>query len=148
VPPANANRAVLGRTLRSIRERKGLTQERVAFLARIHPNYVSDIELGKRNISWDYPLAVGCSTRHGFGDLWGGVRQSLAQPAARRARVSVEKTVWEGVLRLERPASLVRMARSRGSDSGRAPKARGTAIDPLARTTKRLKLSISAPQPS
>jgi transcriptional regulator with XRE-family HTH domain len=54
VPPANANRALLGRTLRSIRERKGLTQERVAFLAQIHPNYVSDTELGKRNISWDY----------------------------------------------------------------------------------------------
>jgi hypothetical protein len=26
----------------------------VAFLAQIHPNYVSDTELGKRNISWDY----------------------------------------------------------------------------------------------
>ena len=53
VPLPTSNRMALGRTLRAIRKRKGLTQERVAFLAQIHPNYVSDTELGKRNISWD-----------------------------------------------------------------------------------------------
>lgn len=53
VPRANLNRVVLGRTLRAIRQEKGLTQERLAFLAHLHPNYISDTELGKRNISWD-----------------------------------------------------------------------------------------------
>jgi DNA-binding XRE family transcriptional regulator len=53
VPRANVNRLVLGRTLRAIREEKGLTQERVGYLAHLHRNYISDTELGKRNISWD-----------------------------------------------------------------------------------------------
>jgi transcriptional regulator with XRE-family HTH domain len=37
--------------MRRIRREKGLTQEVVAGLAELHPNYVSSVERGERNIS-------------------------------------------------------------------------------------------------
>ncbi|WP_016832103.1 helix-turn-helix domain-containing protein [Herbaspirillum lusitanum] len=37
--------------VRRIRKAKELTQERVAELADLHPNYISSVERGERNIS-------------------------------------------------------------------------------------------------
>lgn len=37
--------------MRRIRKEKGLTQERVAEAAGLHPNYVSSVERAERNIS-------------------------------------------------------------------------------------------------
>lgn len=39
----------LGRNMRQLRERKGLSQEQFAFEAGIHRTYVSDLERGARN---------------------------------------------------------------------------------------------------
>lgn len=40
-----------GYTVRKIRESKGISQEALAGLCDLHRTYVSDVELGKRNIS-------------------------------------------------------------------------------------------------
>ena len=37
--------------MRRIRKAKELTQEKVAELAELHPNYISSVERGERNIS-------------------------------------------------------------------------------------------------
>ena len=40
-----------GKRLRQIREKVGVSQERLAEMARLHRTYVSSVERGKRNIS-------------------------------------------------------------------------------------------------
>lgn len=43
----------LGRAVKTVRVRHGLTQEQVSAAAGLHPTYVSDIERGARNPSWE-----------------------------------------------------------------------------------------------
>jgi transcriptional regulator with XRE-family HTH domain len=43
----------LGRAVQAVRAEQGRTQEEVAARAGLHPTYVSDIERGVRNPSWD-----------------------------------------------------------------------------------------------
>ena len=43
----------LGRAVKAVRARQGLTQEQVSAAAGLHPTYVSDIERGARNPSWE-----------------------------------------------------------------------------------------------
>lgn len=40
---------LLGRTIRRLRKQRGLSQEKLAELARVHLNHVSSIERGERN---------------------------------------------------------------------------------------------------
>jgi len=40
-----------GEQLRTIRERTGISQEKLAALAGLHRTYISSVERGKRNIS-------------------------------------------------------------------------------------------------
>ncbi len=40
---------MLGRVLRDLRERVGITQEKLGFAAKIAKNYVSDVEGARRN---------------------------------------------------------------------------------------------------
>lgn len=42
---------ILGYRIRSIRNSRGLSQEKFAEVAGVHPTYVSEIELGKANAS-------------------------------------------------------------------------------------------------
>ena len=44
---------VLARNLRSVRQTRGISQERLAELAGLHRTYVSSVERGQRNISID-----------------------------------------------------------------------------------------------
>ena len=37
--------------MRRIRRAKGMTQEKVAEIAELHPNYIGSVERGERNIS-------------------------------------------------------------------------------------------------
>ena len=40
-----------GKAVRDARIKKGMSQERLADLSELHRTYISDIELGKRNVS-------------------------------------------------------------------------------------------------
>ena len=43
----------LGRAVKEIRVQRGLTQEEVSATSGLHPTYISDIERGARNPSWE-----------------------------------------------------------------------------------------------
>jgi transcriptional regulator with XRE-family HTH domain len=43
----------LGRAVRAIRVERGMTQEQVSAISGLHPTYISDIERGARNPSWE-----------------------------------------------------------------------------------------------
>jgi XRE family transcriptional regulator, regulator of sulfur utilization len=43
----------LGRAVKAVRISRGLTQEQVSAASGLHPTYISDIERGARNPSWE-----------------------------------------------------------------------------------------------
>jgi transcriptional regulator with XRE-family HTH domain len=43
----------LGNAIREIREDRGLSQEKLAELAELHRTYISSVEQGRRNISFE-----------------------------------------------------------------------------------------------
>lgn len=49
----SAIQARLGRAVKRVRVEHGLTQEQVSATSGLHPTYISDIERGSRNPSWE-----------------------------------------------------------------------------------------------
>jgi transcriptional regulator with XRE-family HTH domain len=58
VPGASPTAAALGRVIRQLREERGQTIEELAGEAGIHTTYLSAIELGRRNPSWNKVGAI------------------------------------------------------------------------------------------
>ena len=50
--------ADLGRAIRRLRHERGLTIETLAFASSTHPTYVSGIERGRRNPTWNVLCAL------------------------------------------------------------------------------------------
>lgn len=51
--PRSKAHAALGKAVREARQKQGLTQEQVAKVSGIGPTYISDIERGVRNPSYE-----------------------------------------------------------------------------------------------
>lgn len=49
----SATQTRLGRAVKQVRVSRGLTQEQVSAASGLHPTYISDIERGARNPSWE-----------------------------------------------------------------------------------------------
>lgn len=50
---AEARHVILGRAVKAVRTAHGLTQEQVSAACGLHATYISDIERGARNPSWE-----------------------------------------------------------------------------------------------
>jgi transcriptional regulator with XRE-family HTH domain len=64
----------LGRNVRSLREKKKLTQEALGERAELHTTYISDIERGMRNPSALILLRLAKGLGADAGDLFKGVK--------------------------------------------------------------------------
>jgi len=56
--PTNPAGAALGAAIRRLRHERGLTIEALAFASDTHPTYVSGIERGRRNPTWNVLCAL------------------------------------------------------------------------------------------
>jgi transcriptional regulator with XRE-family HTH domain len=65
-------RRVLGENIRLIRKAAGLSQEKLAEKAELHPNYVGYVERGEQNISVDALARVARALRVSMADLLKG----------------------------------------------------------------------------
>jgi transcriptional regulator with XRE-family HTH domain len=63
IPTCSPTGRDLGRAIRQLRRERGLTIEELGFAAGVHPTYLSGIERGVRNPSWE----KACALAHGLG---------------------------------------------------------------------------------
>jgi transcriptional regulator with XRE-family HTH domain len=87
VRPEPLWREVLGARLRRVRQQHGLTLTEVAGRAGVSPQYLSEIERGKKDPSSEMLAAVAGALGRRVLDLTGvaASRQQVARPAVRRS---------------------------------------------------------------
>ena len=76
-----AYQVAFGRHIRSLRERRGLTQEEVAHRAGIHVTYLSGVERGVRNPSLKNIRAIAAALEVFTGELF-AFEQTAESPSA------------------------------------------------------------------
>jgi transcriptional regulator with XRE-family HTH domain len=57
-PGPVTGRRVFGERIRTLRQDRGLSQERLAEIAGVHRTYLSSVERGERNVSLDNIYAI------------------------------------------------------------------------------------------
>lgn len=67
---------VFGTNARRLRLKRKLTQERLAELSGLHPNYIGGIERGERNISLVNIVCLTRALQCRIGDLFAGISTS------------------------------------------------------------------------
>lgn len=50
-----------GRAIRKLRRERNISQEKLADLCTLHRTYISDVELGKRNVSLENISRIACA---------------------------------------------------------------------------------------
>ena len=60
---------IIGHNVRRIRTDAGLSQEEVAYRAKLHRTYISSIERGQRNVSVENIFAIADALKVPPGDL-------------------------------------------------------------------------------
>lgn len=60
---------IIGQNVRRIRHEAGLSQEELAFRAKLHRTYISSIERGERNVSIENIFAIAEALKVRPGDL-------------------------------------------------------------------------------
>ena len=71
----------LGRNIRSLRRRLGLSQERLAGTADLHRTYICDVERGSRNVTVNSLIKIAGGLRTSVAELARGVGPEQPQPA-------------------------------------------------------------------
>jgi XRE family transcriptional regulator, regulator of sulfur utilization len=69
VAAVKKHREVLGEMIRLYRKRAGLSQEKLAEKAELHPTYISHLECGKKTISADALIRIAKALKVRLRDL-------------------------------------------------------------------------------
>lgn len=59
-----------GNAVRHLRKNKGMSQEELADMCELHRTYLSDVELGKRNISLESIEKIACALEITVSELF------------------------------------------------------------------------------
>lgn len=59
-----------GKTVRTLRQAKNISQEQLGDLCGLHRTYISDIELGKRNVSFENIIRLSVALGIKVSDLF------------------------------------------------------------------------------
>lgn len=73
VSPFLKHRRILGENIRAARKRAGFSQEKLAEKANLNPTYVSDVERGVENVSFDVLVRVASSLKVTLSELIHGI---------------------------------------------------------------------------
>jgi|NGEPerStandDraft_6_1074524.scaffolds.fasta_scaffold48385_3 transcriptional regulator with XRE-family HTH domain len=63
-----------GRTVKTLRSKRGLSQEELAHRCGIHPTYLSGIERGKRNVALENIYRIAQGLRLSLVDLFRNIK--------------------------------------------------------------------------
>jgi transcriptional regulator with XRE-family HTH domain len=69
VPAISRHRKVLGNAIRERRKQAKLSQEKLAELADLHPNYIGEVERGEKTISVDALVRLAKALEVRLSDL-------------------------------------------------------------------------------
>lgn len=73
MPPRPKYRKILGDALREKRRAAGLTQERLAEKADLHPNYIGEVERGEKTISVDALMRIAAALKTSVTSFFPGL---------------------------------------------------------------------------
>lgn len=82
---------LIGSRIRGFRKAKGLTQEKLAELANLHPTYVSEIENGKANYSISAFLSISNALKVSPAELFlfkTGTKETIEELEFKLAKIS------------------------------------------------------------
>ncbi len=77
----------VGKKIRQLRLESGLTIEELAFRAHLHPNYLGEVERGKRNASLKNLQKIAQSLKKSAVELFSAVRPAKAGSVSEKNRV-------------------------------------------------------------
>jgi len=77
--------ALFGKRIRSLREDKGWSQEEFAYQCGLHRTYISHVELGKKNISFENIVTISATLGCTLSDLFSGLEDRSSAIAARQS---------------------------------------------------------------
>jgi len=81
---------LIGRNIRRFRLEDGLTIEELAFRAQLHPNYLGDVERGKRNPAIINLKKIADGLKRQLTELFSGMRGPVAAgPSEPRGKTAV-----------------------------------------------------------
>jgi transcriptional regulator with XRE-family HTH domain len=73
VPARPNHRKIIGDALRDSRKAAGLSQERLAEKADLHPNYIGEVERGEKNISVDALIRIATALKVSVRTFFSGL---------------------------------------------------------------------------